>query len=281
MQVDIYTNQQLGTEREVVELLQIGSIGMTKVSAATMENFVPDFKVFGLPYLFSNQEHQFLVQDGEIGQSMLLKAEKFRLRGLCFYDAGSRSFYTKDRPIKTPEDLRGLKIRVMESNTSINMVKALGGSPTPIAYGELYTALQQGVVDGAENNAPSLYTSRHYEVCKYYSLDEHTALPDLLLISTVVWNSLNEQEKSWLQQAIKESIPYQREVWAKSVEESMEIMKKAGLEVIYPDKTKFSERVEFLYEAYKSFPELYEIIEKIKDLDPQQKSSELSLSDEI
>jgi TRAP-type C4-dicarboxylate transport system substrate-binding protein len=107
MQVDIYTNQQLGTEREVVELLQIGSIGMTKVSAATMENFVPEFKVFGLPYLFSSQEHQFEVLDGEIGQNMLLQAEKFRLRGLCFYDAGSRSFYTKDRPIYKPDDLKG------------------------------------------------------------------------------------------------------------------------------------------------------------------------------
>lgn len=271
LQVDIYPSQQLGSEREVVELLQIGSLGMTKVSSATMENFVPDFKVYGLPYLFENEEHMYNVLDGEIGQNMLLAADKFRLRGLCYYDAGSRSFYTKDRPIETPQDLKGLKIRVMESNTSMNMVKALGGSPTPISYGELYTALQQGVVDAAENNAPSLYSSRHYEVCKYYSLDEHSALPDLLIISTVVWNRLNEQEQAWLTQAVKESIPFQRKVWAESVEESLRAMEAAGVKINYPDKSKFVELVQPLYDSYRSSaPHLYEIIEKIKALAPKK-----------
>ncbi|MDQ3534905.1 MAG: TRAP transporter substrate-binding protein [Bacteroidota bacterium] len=267
--IAIYPGQQLGTEREVIELLQIGSVEMTKVSSATIENFVPAFKIFGIPYLFTSQEHQFQVLDGEIGQNMLLQAEKFRIRGLCYYDAGSRSFYTKDRPIKKPQDLAGLKLRVMESITSMNMVKALGGSPTPIAYGELYTALQQGVVDGAENNAPSLYSSRHYEVCKFYSLDEHTALPDIILISTVTWNDLNEEEKGWLSQAIAESIPYQREVWAKSVEESLKIMQEAGLELIYPDKAEFYEKVKFLHDSYKDIPELHKIIQEVKMIDPE------------
>lgn len=267
--IHIYPGQQLGTEREVIELLQIGSVEMTKVSSATMENFVPEFKIFGIPYLFSGQEHQFQMLDGEIGQNMLLKAEKFRIRGLCYYDAGSRSFYTKNKPIHRPEDLEGLKLRVMESITSMNMVKAMGGSPTPISYGELYTALQQGVVDGAENNPPSLYTSRHYEVCKYYTLDEHTSLPDIILISSAIWEDLNEEEKAWLRQAIEESIPYQREVWAKSVEESLRIMQEAGLQIIYPDKTAFSEKVISLHEAYKNIPELHDIIQRVKKMDPE------------
>lgn len=271
LSIDIFPGQQLGTEREVMELLQIGSVDMTKVSSATIENFVPEFKIFGLPYLFSSQEHQFKVLDGEIGKDILSKTEKFRIKGLCFYDAGSRSFYTKNTPINSPQDLAGLKVRVMESVTSMQMVKALGGSPTPIAYGELYTALQQGVVDGAENNPPSLYSSRHYEVCKYYSMDEHTSLPDVILISTVTWESLNEQEKEWLSQAIEESIPYQRKVWAESVEESLKIMQEAGLQIIYPDKEEFYEKVKELHNVYKDIPELNNIIQEVKRLDSELK----------
>ena len=148
-----------------------------------------------------------------------------------------------NKPIEKPEDLVGEKIRVMESATAVNMVKALGGSPTPISWGELYTSLQQGVVDGAENNPPSFYLSRHYEVCKYYSLDEHTVLPDVLLIGTYVWNKLNEQEQKWLSASVKESVKYQRVLWAEAEEEALREVQKAGVEIIRPDKSLFSERI--------------------------------------
>jgi tripartite ATP-independent transporter DctP family solute receptor len=167
--VEVYPAGQLGSEQQCVELLQIGSLAITKVSAAAMESFAEAYKVFGLPYVFRSKEHTNKVLDGEIGRELLVSTEDKWIHGLCYYDAGSRSFYTKDRPINHPDDLSGLKIRVMQSITAVEMMRALGGSATPITWGELYTALQSGVVDGAENNPPSLYTSRHYEVCKYYS----------------------------------------------------------------------------------------------------------------
>ena len=147
---------------------------MTKVSTGVLENFVPNLKVLGLPFLFRDNQHRYEVLEGKVGEELLNSSISKRLKGLTFYDAGSRNFYSK-KPINIPEDLNGEKVRVMESQTAINMVKALGGSPTPIAWGELYTALQQGIVDGAENNLPSFYTSRHYEICKYYTMDQHTA----------------------------------------------------------------------------------------------------------
>src|SRR5660397_69127 len=195
--IDIYPNQQLGSERECLELLQIGSLGMTKVSTAVIENFVPSLKVFGLPFLFRDREHRFKVLEGELGEGFLDASLGQRLKGLTYYDSGTRNFYSKT-PIESPEDLKGLKIRVQESITAMNLVKSFGGSPTPIAWGELYTALQQGIVDGAENNLPSFYLSRHYEVCKYLTMDEHTAIPDELLISTLVWNKLSLKEQQWL-----------------------------------------------------------------------------------
>lgn len=199
--IQIYPSQQLGSERPCVEFLQIGSLALTKVSASIMEGFIPKYRVPGLPYIFKSREHSYRVLDGPIGRELLLSGEEFWLRGLTFYDAGFRSFYTKDRPIMTPEDLSGLKIRVMKSPTAVNMIRAMGGSPTPISWEELYTALQGGVVDGAENNPTSFYLSHHYEVCKYYCLNEHTCVPDVLLISTIIWKQLTTEEQEWLQEA--------------------------------------------------------------------------------
>lgn len=265
MTIKIYPSGQLGSERELLELLQIGSLTMTKVSSGALENFIPDFKVLGLPYLFRDKKHLFDVLGGPIGEEMLSKGEAYRFRGLCFYDAGYRSFYTKERPIYKPEDLKGLKVRVMKSVTAVNMVDQLGGSPTPVSWGELYTALQQGVVDGAENNPPSFYSSRHYEVCKYYTLDEHTALPDVMLVSLEWWNGFTEQEKIWLKEAAMESVPYQKEVWAASEQESLEAVEAAGVTIIRPDKSDFSSQVQPLYEAYKSNPVQYQLIQRIQN----------------
>ncbi|MBU1101852.1 MAG: TRAP transporter substrate-binding protein [Bacteroidetes bacterium] len=264
LQISVYPSQQLGTERELLELLQIGSLGMTKVSSSVLEGFTPIFKVFSLPYIFRDDEHKFKVFEGEVGQEFLLSTEKFWMRGLCFYDAGSRSFYTKSKPVITPEDLTGMKIRTQESATSVKLVNALGGSATPIAWGELYTALQQGVVDGAENNPPSFYISHHYEVCKYFSIDEHTSVPDVLLISTEVWEDLTPQEQKWIQESATESYEYQKVLWLQSTAEALEAVKKAGVKVVYPDKAPFVAKVQDLLEEFKSEPEVYDVIMKIK-----------------
>ena len=262
--IKIYPSGQLGNEREALELLQLGSLAITKVSAAVMESFTEEYKVLGLPYIFRDKQHAFSVFDGPVGREILLSGEKVWLRGLGFYDAGSRSFYTKDRPITGPDDLVGMKVRVMKSNTAINMIEAMGGSPTPIPFGELYTALQSGVVDGAENNPPSLYLSGHYEVCKYYSIDEHTQVPDVMLISTLVWDELTEQEKAWVQEAADESVVRQHELWRESEEEAMTALKAAGVQINYPEKEPFVEDVQELYRAYEDQPVLNDLIRRIQ-----------------
>lgn len=266
MRVDIYPSGQLGQERDLIELLQIGSLAMTKVSTAPLEAFVPDMKIFGIPYVFRDDEHRWKVLNNEIGQRLLLAGEKFFLRGMCYYDAGSRSFYTKQVPINSPSNLKGLKIRVMKSLTSFAMVQSLGGSPTPIPWGELYTALQQGVVDGAENNPPSFYLSRHYEVCKYYSLDEHTSVPDILLMSTVVWQSLSPQEQQWLQEAVDESVEHQKILWKASSDEALREVQKAGVKVLYPDKTPFQQAVQDMHASFKGTT-IFDLIQEIQNVE--------------
>jgi len=274
MEIKIYPSQQLGTERQCLELLQIGSVDITKVSAAVMEGFAPVYKVLSIPYIFKSREHQSAVLSSEVGKRILAAGEEFWLRGLCFYDSGSRSFYTKENPIMHPDDLQGMKIRVMSSPTSLEMVKLMGGAATPISWGELYTALQGGVVDGAENNPPSFYLSHHYEVCKYYSLNEHTSIPDVVLISTHSWNKLNEDERAWLTRAAEESFVYQQELWIESEKESLEEVKKAGVEVSYPDKGPFIEKVKPLLEKYKQDPALEDLINDIQALENRDNTSE-------
>ena len=266
MEIKIYPGGQLGPERTCVELLQIGSVDMTKVSTAIMEGFVPAYRVLGLPYIFRDKEHAWKVLDGEIGKDMLLEGTDSWLKGLCFYDAGSRSFYTKDQPVNSPDDLKGLKIRVMKSNTAVQMVRTFGGSPTPISWGELYTALQGGVVDGAENNPPSFYLSHHYEVCKYYSLNEHTSVPDILLISTHTWNKLSGKEKEWIKQAIKESVVLQRKLWEEAEKEALKAVSEAGVKIIYPDKKPFAQKVDKLIDSYQSNEKLYGYIQRIRSV---------------
>ncbi len=213
--MDIYPGSVLGPEIQCIEQLQNGSLAMTKTYSAAMENFIPTMVVFGLPYIFRDADHFWNVLDGDLGKQLLQQGESKFLRGLCYYDSGSRNFYTKETPIRTPADLKGLKIRVQNSKTAIDMVKAMGASPTPIAWGELYSALAQGTVDGAENNLPSFTSNKHYEVCKHFSLDAHTRVPDLLLMSSKVWNKLDPQMQAWVQQAADESSTFQRKLWKK------------------------------------------------------------------
>jgi tripartite ATP-independent transporter DctP family solute receptor len=250
MRLDIYPSGQLGAERELVELVQIGSLDITKVSASPLEAFLPVMKVFSLPYVFRSREHAIRVLDGEIGRSLLEATEAARLRGLGYYDAGSRSFYMVETPVETPSDLGGQKIRVMKSQTAVEMIAAFGGSATPIAWGELYTALQQGVVDGAENNPPSFYLSRHFETSRYYTLNEHTMVPDILLMSLRSWEALDEQQQGWLQQAVDDSVAYQRDLWQAATEEALAAVEAAGVVVTRPDKQPFMDAVAEMKASY-------------------------------
>ena len=254
MRVDIHPSGQLGEERELIEMLQIGSIAMTKVSASPLESFVPEMAVFSIPYLFRDQEHLWQVLEGEIGRSLLAAGEEFYLRGLCYYDAGPRSFYTSDTPVRVPQDLAGLKIRVQKSITSMHMVRTLGGSATPIDWGELYSALQQGVVDGAENNLPSFFLSRHYEVSRYLTMDEHTWVPDVILISTHVWEGLSPEERGWLRDAVATSVTAQRRLWQDASDEALAQIRAAGVEIIEPDKDAFRRAVEPMFQSYRGTP---------------------------
>lgn len=263
MLIEVYPNGQLGSETDCIEQVQRGALAMVKTSTAPMEGFIPEMALFGLPYLFRNEEHYWNVLNGDIGKELLQKGLDEGLRGLCYYDSGSRSFYTSDKPILKPSDLKGEKIRVMRSKMAMNMISEMGGSPTPIPWGELYTALQQGMVDGAENNAPSFYTSRHFEVTKHYSLDEHTRIPDIILFSEDIWQSLTPRQRSWVQEAADASVEYQRKVWKEDTAASMEKLKAAGVEVYRPDKEPFREVVQPLYEPYEGTP-IGEYVERIR-----------------
>jgi len=269
LQIKIYPGGVLGSERESLELLQLGSLDITKVSAAALEGFIEEYKVFGLPYLFKNKEHAFAVMDGPIGEEILSKGQSLWLKGLCFYDAGARSFYSSV-PIRKPSDLKGLKIRVMPVITSFSMVRAMGGSPTPISWGELYTALQGKVVDGAENNPPSFYLSHHYEVCNYYTLNEHTRIPDVLLMSAHTEQKLTEKEEKWLMQAVEESVEVQRKEWMKSEKEALNALEEEGVEIIEPDKQPFIDAVQSVYTLYEDNETISDLIERIRNTKPQK-----------
>lgn len=263
LEIQVFPSGQLGSETETIEQLQRGALAMVKTSTSPMEGFNPVFGVYSLPYLFRDAAHYWKVLEGEIGEEMLLKGLEVGIRGLCYYDSGARSFYTIDKPVLTPADLEGMKIRVMRSKTAMDMIETMGGSPTPIPFGELYTALQQGIVDGAENNAPSMWDTRHWEVAKHYSLDEHARIPDVIIVSEKIWQTLSPQEQAWLKQAADESVPYQREVWRAYVEECMENLRREGVTIYEPDKGPFEEAVAPMLAAYAG-TEIGELIERIQ-----------------
>jgi len=264
--INIYPSSVLGSEVECIEQLRNGSLAMTKTSASSIENFVPEMTVFGLPYLFRDADHYWNVLNSPLGKELLQKGNSEFLKGLCYYDSGSRNFYTKNKPILTPDDLKGLKIRVMNSRTAMDMVSMFGAAPTPIAWGELYTALAQGTVDGAENNPPSFTSNKHYEVCKHFTLDAHTRIPDILLISTKAWDKLDPQVQEWLQQAADESCDFQREIWQKETLESLEKARAEGVAIYEVDQRLFAEKVQPMYEKLQD-ETIIQLVKQIRQMD--------------
>lgn len=251
VELQVFPGSQLGSEPELIEQAQRGALAAVKTSAAALESFVPDMAVFGMPYLFRDADHYWKVLLGPVGQEILAATTPHGVHGLNYYDSGSRSFYTVSKPILTPEDVREMKLRVLPSKTARDMITVLGGGPTPIPYGELYTALQQGMIDGAENNPPSYFTSRHYEVARHYALDEHTRVPDLVIFSQQVWETLRPQVQAWITQAANESVAVQRKLWDEQTEESLREVEKAGVTIHHPDKAPFERAMAPMYDAVK------------------------------
>jgi tripartite ATP-independent transporter DctP family solute receptor len=268
LRLEVFPGEQLGNEVQCLEQVQAGTLAITKVSAAAVGNFVSTYKVFGLPYLFRDDPHFWRVLDSSTGTELLQiiavgnDGRPSGLTGLCFYDAGSRNFYSKV-PILTPQDLRGKKIRVMNDPVAMEMIQAMGGAATPIPWGELYTALQQGVVDAAENNPPSLLSSRHYEVCKFFTLNHHTRIPDVLVISSRVWNRLSPQEQEWIKQAAEESSEFQRRLWAEESDKAIQELKRAGVDVREVDPEPFRAASRSVLDKY-SEGKILELVHRIQ-----------------
>jgi tripartite ATP-independent transporter DctP family solute receptor len=249
VELQVFGGGQLGSEPESIEQAQRGALAMVKTSAAALEGFIPDMAVFSLPYLFRDDDHYWKVLLGDIGRQILRAGEEQGIHGLCYYDSGSRSFYTRTKPILHPRDVREMKIRVLPSRTALDMITMLGGGPTPIPFGELYSALQQGMIDGAENNPPSYFSTRHYEVAKHYSLDEHTRVPDVVIFSKPIWDGLTPQVRGWIEEAAAESVSFQRKLWQEQTEEALREVQKAGATVHRPDKAPFEAATAPMYEA--------------------------------
>ncbi|MFM2476504.1 TRAP transporter substrate-binding protein [Celerinatantimonas sp. MCCC 1A17872] len=265
LKIRVYPNAQLGTQRESLELVQNGALAMAKSNAAELESFDKEYKAFSMPYLFKNREQFYKVLQSEIGQQILQSSKAQGFIGLTYYDAGSRSFYAK-KPINSPADLKGMKIRVQPSPTAVRMIQLLGGNPTPLAFGELYTALQQGVVDAAENNVTALTISRHGEVAKYYSMDQHAMIPDVLVISTKVWNKLPPKDQKALKKAADESMLKMKDLWAKEAQKAIDKAKSSmGVKFIKVDKAPFKQAVQPMYQELKqNDPQLYKLVDQIE-----------------
>ncbi len=229
--IEVFHSAQLGEERAVIEQVQFGAIDLTRVSISPLAAFSPGLDALQMPYLYNSTDHMWRVLKGEIGDEMLASVEDAGFVGLAWYESGARSFYNSVRPIETVADLEGLKIRVQESQLMVGLVEALGAVATPMPFGEVYGALQTGVIDGAENNWPSYYSTSHYEVAGYYTLDRHTQVPEILVASKIAMDRLSAADQEIIRQAAKDSIDYQREAWAEFVAESEEAIRAAGNQI--------------------------------------------------
>ena len=214
IQIKVFDSAQLGDEKSVIQQIQMGSIEFTRISTGTLAEFNKQFGVFSLPYIFNNEEHEWKFLNSDYGRQMLGNLEKSKMMGLAYYSSGSRSFYTKN-PVKAPEDLKGMKIRVIQNAINVDLMRAFGASATPMPYGEVFSALQTGVIDGAENNPPSYLTANHYQAVKNYVLDSHQMVPEVLMISKATWDKLPEEDRALIKQAAQDSVQFQKDAWNK------------------------------------------------------------------
>lgn len=262
VEVKVYPAAQLGEETEVIEQAQQGILDFVRVSAGNMSGFAPDMDVFSVPFLFKNADQYWKVLNGEIGQEIFKDLENKQLKGIVYYDGGARSFYNRVKPIQKPEDLKGMKIRVMPSEVMLKTIETFGAQPTTTSFSEVYSAMQTGVIDGAENSSISLLTMKHFEVAPYFSLDEHMRIPDMLLMSLKKWNEMPPEIQNAILDAAKASQEYQLKAWADYEKKTMEDLKAEGEKINTVDQAAFAEVVKPLIEEMK--PKFDGLIEKIQ-----------------
>jgi tripartite ATP-independent transporter DctP family solute receptor len=263
--VKVFPNGALGQERDTIEQLKIGGLDMMRINVAPLNNVVPETIVPALPFLFRSEEHMHAVLDGPVGEQILAAMEAQGMIGLAFYDSGARSIYAASKPVKTLADVSGMKIRVQQSDLFVAMVEALGANPTPMPYGEVYTALKTGIVDAAENNFPSYESSRHFEAAKYYTLTEHSMAPEVLVFSKVIWDTLPEEDQALIRTAARESVPQMRKLWDEREAKARQTVEAGGAEVIQlEDRQAWVDAMQPVYAEFAATPELQVLVQQVQ-----------------
>ncbi|UVK39906.1 TRAP transporter substrate-binding protein [Mesorhizobium sp. AR10] len=262
--VEVYHSAQLGEEKDTIEQTQAGVLDLNRVSMGPFNGIVRETAVPSLPYIFRSVDHMRHVMDGPVGEQILKAFEAHDLVGLAFYDSGARSFYNTKKDITSIADLKGMKFRVIQSDVFVDMVNALGANATPMAYGEVYSALETGVIDGAENNWPSFESAKHFEVAKHYTLDQHQIVPEVLVMSKASWDKLSPEDQAVVRQAAKDSVVKMRELWDAREKKSRDIVEAAGVKVSEIDKQPLIDAMKPVYEKYLSTPELKDLAARIQ-----------------
>ncbi|GHE21499.1 TRAP transporter substrate-binding protein [Halomonas urumqiensis] len=264
--LQVYNNAVLGDQPDAIEQVRNGALAFANFNMGPMGPIVNETNVLSLPFIFNSIDHMHEVMDGEIGQQFSDALADKNLIALSWFDSGARSLYNTSRPINTPEDVEGLKIRVMNNDLYVDMIEALGGNATPMAYGEVYQSLTTGVLDGAENNYPSFESSNHYEVAEYYSLTEHLIIPECLCIAKAKWESLSEEDQEIVREEAIKASEMQRQLWVEGSQQSHEIVLEAGVEINeIEDKTAFQDLMEPVYASFiEDNPELEDLINTIR-----------------
>lgn len=266
--VEVYPSELLGSQTDMVQLTQTGAIDFCVASNSILETFSEDYTLFNMPYLFNSKEaYHSSMDDPEIVDPIFESTKKAGLEAVTWIDAGTRNFYTVSKPIETPEDLKGLKIRVQQSPTNVKMMDLLGGAATPMGFGEVYTALQSKIIDGAENNEMALTSNGHGDVCKYYSYDMHQMIPDILIGNSEFLGELPEDERKIFEKGFEFVNEVERREWEKSVEEAKEkASNEQGVTFNYPDIRPFQEICEPMHkDILKQYPNLQPLYDKIQE----------------
>jgi tripartite ATP-independent transporter DctP family solute receptor len=263
--IKVFPSGQLGSEKDTTEQIELGAIDMLRINTGSLNTICPTLTVAVLPYVFKSVDQMHRVLDGPIGDQLLASCQSAGMVGLAFYDSGARSFYTK-KPVASLADLKGMKLRVQQSDVWVDMIKLLGANPTPLDYGEVFTGLKTGLIDGAENNWPSLQTAHHYEVVSTYLLDEHSMAPEILVMSKKAFDGLSADEQAAVRKAAKDSVPYMRQQWSALEDQSKAIVEKAGVKVVTVDKAPFQAAMQPLYAKYLTTPEMKDIYAKIQQV---------------
>lgn len=262
--IDVYPNAALTDEASSIDQLQLGTLDLSRVNTNSLAPTVDSFGVFAMPYLFASTEQKYTALDGEVGTLVCADLDAYNMVALYFWEAGARCFYTTKTPIRTVEDLKGMKIRVQQTEVAISMVRALGAEATPMDYAEVFQGLQTGIVDGAENDFVSYYTSGHYEVAKNYSLDQHMAPPAILLMSKASWEKMTEAQQEAVQKAAYEAAVWQRQAMQDFQDESRAKCEEAGCEIIEVDIPSFQTAVASVYDEYPQYKEIVDMINAIQ-----------------